>query len=170
MTCREAATLLPRFFDGELDPHKMRLVALHSTRCTACEGELRLLEHVQELLCERVNAALDTVDFAEFWPAIERQLGTARVSWWESLQIWWAEADHGWLIRLPAYAAATAIVVLSLLYGARYLDLPGRPEPQQFAADNLTAQIHRLASDVDVTVINDPDTTLLWIDDVARGD
>src|ERR1700692_2590093 len=104
MTCRESLNLLPLFLDGELDSHQMRAVALHGTRCTACESELRALERLQELVSDNINARVDEIDRSNFWPAIERQLGPGGISWWGRARLWWSESDHGWLIRVPAYA------------------------------------------------------------------
>ena len=50
MNCRETRPLLPLFFDGELEARQMRAVALHSTRCIDCEGELRQLERLQDVV------------------------------------------------------------------------------------------------------------------------
>ena len=168
MTCREAATLLPRFFDGELDAHKMRLMALHSTRCETCEAELRRFERVQAVLHETVNAAVDAADFAHFWSAIEPRLGTTRVSRWERLSVWWTETDRRWLIRVPTYAVATGVVVFAVLYGARYLDLSRRQAPQQLAEQDTQALIHKLQSTLDVSVLNDPEATVLWVNNVGE--
>src|SRR5713101_5991663 len=114
MTCREASNLLPRFFDGELDAHQMRAVALHSTRCGTCEAELRELERVQELVSRSVSTIVDEIDLSGLWPAVERHLGTARVSWWASLGDWWNDGEREWVIRLPAFAAAAAIALFTL--------------------------------------------------------
>ena len=43
MTCREVEKLLDLFLDGELEARAMRAVALHVTRCAACEALLQRL-------------------------------------------------------------------------------------------------------------------------------
>ena len=58
MTCREASNLLARFFDGELDAHQMRAVALHSTRCGTCETALRQLERLPRDAARRIRSKL----------------------------------------------------------------------------------------------------------------
>ena len=108
MTCREASNLLPLFFDGELDAHQMRAVALHSTRCGGCEDELRRMERVQEVISAHVTAAVDEVDFGALWRGIDERLGTAHVSWWTRARAWWSEGERGWVIKVPAFAAAAA--------------------------------------------------------------
>src|SRR5437867_1429495 len=115
MTCREALNLLPLFFDGELDARQMRAVALHGTRCSACEVELHDLERLQEIVSDSISAVVDEIDLSGFWPAIERQLGTVRPSRWQRARARWREGEYRWAVRLPAFAAAAAVVILALL-------------------------------------------------------
>jgi anti-sigma factor RsiW len=172
MTCREALNLLPLFFDGELDAHQMRAVALHSTRCGGCEAELRRMERVQELVNTEITAAVDEIDFGVLWRGIDQRLGTVRVSWWTRLRGWWNEGDHPWLIRVPALAAAAAALVLGFLLLTRTPQTT-QPDASQVASVDNAASIESLESDVDaVTVLNDPETrtTVLWVSDDAPGD
>ena len=173
MTCREALNLLPLFFDGELDAHQMRAVALHSTRCGSCEDQLRRMERVQELVGTQVSAAVDEIDFGALWRGIDQSLGTARVSWWTRARAWWSEGEHGWMIRVPAFAAAAAVAVLAFLLFTRAPQTT-QPDASQVASVDNAASIESLDSDVDaVTVLNDPETrtTVLWVsDDTPSGD
>lgn len=173
MTCRDASTLLPRFLDGELDPRQMRMVALHGTKCGACEQELRQLEHLQELISDTVNTRVDEIDFASFWPGIERQLGTVRVSWRQWLSIWWGDGDHRWVIGVPAFAAAAVIALFAFLFFTRVPPSATQPQGPRVAAVDNAASIDSLSTDVDsVAVLNDPETstTVLWVsDDTPTG-
>jgi anti-sigma factor RsiW len=172
MTCRETLNLLPLFFDGELDAHQMRAVALHSTRCGSCEDELRRMERVQELVSAEVNAAVDEVDFGTLWRGIDQRLSTVRVSSWTRLRAWWSEGDHPWAIRVPALAAAAAAAVLGFLLLTRAPQPSTQPDASQVASVDNTASIESLDSDVDaVTVLNDPETrtTVLWVSDDTPG-
>jgi len=172
MTCRDAVNLLPLFFDGELDANQMRSVALHSTRCGNCEDELRRMEQVQEMVSTHVNAAIDEVDFAALWRGIDQRLGTVRVSWWSRARAWWSEGEHGWMIKLPAFAAAAAVAALGFVLWTR---MPAStPQPDAAVVANLdnAASIDSLESDGDaVTVVNDPETrtTVLWVSDDPPG-
>jgi anti-sigma factor RsiW len=168
MTCREALNRLPLFFDGELDAQQMRAVALHSTRCGSCEDELRRMERVQDLVSVHVNSAVDEVDFGALWRGIDQRLGTARVSWWTRAHAWWSEGEHGWMIKVPALAAAAAVAVLGFLLWARAPQPQTRPDASQLASMDSAASIDSLESDVDaVTVLNDPETRTqaLWVAD-----
>jgi anti-sigma factor RsiW len=173
MTCREAANLLPLFFDGELDPRQMRAVALHSTRCTTCEQDLRQLERMQELISDNVSRAVEGLDFEQFWSTIERRLPAVREPWGARVREWWSATEHPWMLRLPAFAAAMAIAVVALVLFTRGTQTTVQPAaPQLAAADNATT-IDFLDSDVDsVAVLNDPETRtmVLWVNDVQTGD
>jgi anti-sigma factor RsiW len=172
MTCRDASNLLPLFFDGELDANQMRAVALHSTRCDRCEDELRRMERVQEAISTHMNAAVDEFDFGALWRGIDQQLATVRVSWWTRARAWWTEGEHGWVVKLPAFAAAAAVAVLGFLLWTRTSASPPQPDAAVVATLDNAASIDSLDSDVDaVTVVNDPETrtTVLWVSDDAAG-
>jgi anti-sigma factor RsiW len=175
MTCGEASRLLPLFFDGELDARQMRAVALHDTRCPECEPELRRMERLQELISDTINARVDETDFSNFWPAIEAQLGTVQLSWWERARAWWSENEHPWVVRVPVFAMASAIAVLALLFFVRAYQPTAKPDAPQLAAVDNSAAIDSLDTDVDtVTMLNDPETrtTVIWVseDTPVSGD
>ena len=168
MTCREASNLLPLFFDAELDPRQMRAIALHGTRCTACEGELRRMERIQELVSDNLNAAVDEIDLSGFWSAVERQLHPVGVSWWQRVRAWWGEVEHRWMISVPAFAAAAIVAGLAFFLFTRAPQVTQDPGAPQIAAVDHTASIDSLETDLDsVAVLNDPDTrtTVLWVND-----
>ncbi len=170
MTCREVSNLLPLFFDGELDPRQMRMVALHSTRCTTCERDLRQLERVQELVSDNINTAVDEVDFESFWPGVQRRLSTTRQPWWPRLRAWMGDGEHTWMIRLPALAAAAIVAVLAFLLLTRAPQPTTAPGASQLAAVDNATSIESLDTDVDsVAVLNDPETrtTVLWVNDAT---
>lgn len=168
MTCRESLNLLPLFFDGELDAHQMRAVALHSTRCSGCEDELRRMERVQELIGTQVNAAVDEIDFSALWRGIDQQLAVVRISWWSRVRTWWTESEHPWVVRVPAFAAAAAAALFAFLLLTRSPQPTTRPDASQLASMDNAASIETLDSDLDaVTVLNDPETRTqaLWVND-----
>lgn len=174
MICRDAAPLLPLFLDGELDPHQMRTIALHSARCPACEQDLRRLERLQEVVSTTISGVVDEIDFDSFWPGIERRLSTVRHPWWQLVRAWWSEREDVWVIRLPAFAAAVAVAAFALFLFTRPSSAPDASpaSPQLAAVDNATS-IESLDSDVDsVVVLNDPETrtTVLWVNDIQPGD
>ena len=165
MTCREATTLLPLFFDGELDPRQMRVVALHSTRCDACESELRRLERTQELVGEHLRASVDEIDFTNFWPAVDARLRLPRHPWGARVRAWWAEREGISQWGIPALAGAAVMAVLAFLLLARAPHAT-QTAPAELAAVDNGASIESLDSDLDsVAVLNDPETrtTVLWV-------
>ncbi len=170
MTCREVSNLLPLFFDGELDPRQMRAVALHSTRCTTCEQDLRQLERVQELVSDTISTAVDDIDFETFWPGVQRRLSTVRQPWWPRLRAWMGDGERAWMIRLPAFAVAALVAALVFLLLGRVQQPTTAPGASQIAAVDNATSIESLDTDVDsVAVLNDPETqtTVLWVNDAT---
>jgi anti-sigma factor RsiW len=174
MTCREALNLLPLFLDGELEPRQMRALAMHSSRCTPCESQLRQLERLQEVVSESMSARVDELDLSNFWPSIEQRLGNLSLPWWQRLRAWWADSEYRWMVSLPAFAAAAAIAVLAMMFFLRGPQATTDPAAPQVAAVDNAASIDSLDTDVDsVAVLSDPETrtTVLWVsDDTVLGD
>jgi len=173
MTCREALSLLPLFFDGELESRQMRAVVMHSTRCTPCETELRQLERLQEVVSESVNARVDEVDLSNFWPSIEQRLGSVDLPWGQRLRTWWSDGEHRWMAPLPAFAAAAIIAAVALMFFLNPKSITD-PEAVRVTSVDNAAIIDSLDTDVDsVAVLSEPETrtTVLWVsDDTVTGD
>ena len=169
MTCRETRPLLPLFFDGELEARQMRAVALHSTRCTACEEELRELEHLQEAIASHVSAQVDEVDLSQMWAGIAPRLTQRAPSLPARVRAWWAEHRPSWGIRGPAFAAAAAVFAVVAIQ--RSPDVAPPPAARLAKIDN-SAKLDSMQSSVDsVALVTEAETntTLLWIMDDASG-
>jgi len=167
MTCRDVGGLLPLFLDGELDARRMRTVALHSSRCVECEGELRRLERLQDLVGETIHARVEELDLGQIWPGVQARLGTVRVSWWQRCRIWWEERDPTWWIRVPAVGLAAAAAVLAFVVWSGDPGNVAQPVSPVAAVDN-SATIDSLDSTASaVAVLNEPETntTVLWVND-----
>ncbi len=137
MKCPDIAPLVTRFFDGELDGHHMRTVALHITRCSDCEDELRLLEKVQNLVAEQATADIAGIDVDSIWSAVAAQIDEAPPSLTQRLQAWWEDFEFlspgtVW----PALGAA-AVVFLAVNFWQGDVGAPGR----DFAKPSETLEI-----------------------------
>jgi hypothetical protein len=171
MTCRETRPLLPLFFDGELEARQMRSVALHSTRCTACEEELRELEHLQEAVMSHVAALVDEVDLRQVWAGVAPRLAPRALSLAARGRAWWEEHRPGWSVRGPAFAAV-AIAALLTLVAVQPATQTAKPLPVPLAKIDNSAKLDSMQSSVDsVALVTDAETntTLLWIMDDAAG-
>lgn len=170
MTCREAANLVPLLFDGELAPHQMRAVVLHTTLCAECEAEVRRLEHLQQLVRGTVAAGVEGIDFNGFWAGVEQRLVTEPLSLWQRALAWW-QAQERWAIRVPAYAALAAAVALALFYTT-----PSGPTPASLpvqVAGGGPAWIDSVEADVDAVLLledRESQTALLWVGDRFPGE
>jgi len=167
MNCRETRPLLPLFFDGELEPRQMRAVALHSTRCVECEGELRQLESVQELVVAHITAAVEEIDLSQVWAGVAPRLAVRPPGLLVRLRTWWDEREFAWPVRAPLFAAAALAAVLAVAVWWR--DAPSPNAEIATRVDN-TAVLDSVQSSVDsVALVTDAETntTLLWIMDDA---
>lgn len=175
MNCRETRPLLPLFFDGELEARQMRAVALHSTRCADCETELRHFERLQEAVASHITAMVDDVDLAQIWSGVAPRLEVRAPSLAHRLRTWWEERELGWSLSGPAFAAAAAVVLLTLAFWRD--GNPAQPEvaSSRPAATRLvdnSALLDSVQSSVDsVALVTDEETntTLLWIMDDSGG-
>jgi hypothetical protein len=170
MSCRETRPLLPLFFDGELEARQMRAVALHSTRCSDCEDELRQLERLQEVVAAHVSALVDDVDLSQIWSGIAPRLDARAPSLPQRLRGWWEEQQFGWAVRGPALAAAALAIVIGV---GMWLQRD-EPRQQEIASrvDN-SAVLDSVQSSADsVALVTDAETntTLLWVMDDAAAE
>lgn len=172
MNCRETRPLLPLFFDGELEARQMRAVALHSTRCTDCEGELRELERMQELLASHVSRLLDDVELSQIWAGVAPRLPVRPPSWLQRWRDRWQETHVGWAVRGPAFAALAGAALLALFAWQR-AEGPLQEDVAVLEKDiDNSAVFDSVQSSVDsVALVTDAETntTLLWIMDDAAA-
>jgi hypothetical protein len=168
-TCREARPLLPLFFDGELEARQMRAVALHSTRCTECEHELRELEHLQEAISAHVSSLVDTIDVSQVWAGVAPRLASRAPSFGERWTAWWEESRAGWRVRGPAFAG----VALAALLAVVIVRSPNEPPIIKPPKIDNSAKLDSMQTTADsVALVTEPETntTMLWImDDTAGG-
>jgi len=170
-SCREARPLLPLFFDGELEARQMRAVALHSTRCSECEHELRELEHLQEAISAHVSSLVDTIDVGQVWAGVAPRLASRAPSFGERWTAWWEEYRAGWRVRGPAFAGVALAALLAVV--ALRPDGPTpTPHGKGFAKIDNSAKLDSMQTTADsVALVTEPETntTMLWIMDDAAG-
>jgi anti-sigma factor RsiW len=170
MSCRDTRPLLPLFFDGQLDPRQMRSVALHSTRCLECEGELRQLERLQEAVASHISALVDDVDLSQIWAGVAPRLEARVPSLAQRLRTWWSERERGWMFRGPAFAAAAVAILVAVVMWMQYED-PQLTHQIASRVDN-SAVLDSVQSNADsVALVTDAETntTLLWVMDDTAG-
>jgi hypothetical protein len=170
MSCRETRPLLPLFFDGELEARQMRAVALHSTRCAACEDELRHLERLQEAVSSHIVALIEDVDLGEIWTGIAPRLAPRAPSLTERLRSWWDERELGWVVRGPAYAAAAAVLFIGVATWMQQEDPAQLKRELASRVDNSAVldSVQSNANSVALVTDQETNTTLLWVmDDTA---
>ena len=168
MSCRETRPLLPLFFDGELEARQMRAVALHSTRCVECEGELRQLERLQDAVAAHVSALVDEVDLGRVWAGVAPRLTAPAPSWTARWRAWLDEHPIGLGVRGPAFAALAAAVLVILAFW----QLQGPELKKDIARIDNSAVLDSMQTSVAsiaVTTDAETNTMALWIMDDATG-
>ncbi|HVN88131.1 MAG TPA: zf-HC2 domain-containing protein [Candidatus Binatia bacterium] len=169
MTCRDVSGLLPLFYDGELDARQMRAVALHSSRCSECEGELQRLERVQTLVADTINLRVDELDLSQIWPAVQSRIGSVRMPWWHRARSRWEEYDVRSWFTVPALGVATAGAAFAVMvWTSRVGEAPQLAQMPPTPAIDNTAVIDSLESSAEsVAVVSEPEThtTVLWVND-----
>ena len=126
MKCPDIAPLVTRFFDGELDGPHMRTVALHITRCSECEDELRLLEKLQGLVAEQAAADIAGIDTSSIWSAVAAEIDEAPPSWTHRLRSWWEDLEILSPVAVWPGLAAAAAVFLAVNFWQASTGTPGR--------------------------------------------
>ncbi len=156
MICRDIENMLDRFLDGELEARSMRAVALHVTRCPACERLLQQLERLQDVFVEGISEAVARVDFTGFWPGMATRADAVRRSMGRGRRVWALTA------RPATIAAVVAAGLVAIGLWRTTVSRPAATPP------NNQARIDSLASDAaSVTLLSEPasNTTVIWIDD-----
>jgi anti-sigma factor RsiW len=167
MNCREARPLLPLFFDGELDARQLRNVALHSTRCPACERELQQLEHLQDLVVDHVRAGIEDIDLCRIWAGVAPRIASVSVPWRSRMRARWEALDFSLRWPVPALASLAAVALLAVALW------PGAPATNQgltaqTAAIDNSASLDVVESHVEsIALVSEPEThtMVLWIND-----
>lgn len=170
MNCRETRPLLPLFFDGELEAHQMRQVALHSTRCPGCEGELRQLERLQDAIAAHLTARVEAMDLSELWTNVAPRLEGRGTSLVRRLREWWEEREFGWPVGWPAVAGLAALAVLAVMLWRGGAAEPAVEVASQVDNSAVLDSVHSSAESVALVTDADTNTTLLWVmDDGGAG-
>jgi anti-sigma factor RsiW len=155
--CPDFARRFDGFFDGELDPHSLRSMALHASQCAQCGAELARAERLQELLSGTVEDAVEYLDAAALWPAIESRLRARR-----PLRARARAALSALPLRpVPALVASGAVAAALAVWL-----WPGSTEPESVEIANNHAQIERIESSAPhVAVWSEPErhTTAIWV-------
>jgi hypothetical protein len=133
MTCEDASPLLDAFVDAELEGPALIDVARHAAGCASCDGTLRELLALHEVVGRRGRAEAESLDLSGLWPALEPELDRA-------------DARRAWRRRLrstPVWGGlALAASALFMLSG------PAEKRPMQVAhARPNPAVIERIDSE-----------------------
>jgi len=119
-TCPHTDGVIPLLHDNELQNPLRRETIAHMATCVTCARAFSLLEREQELFTQVVEERVDSIDFSNFWQAVEIRLSDSAPSWAVRLRLWYESWRPAWAFPVPAWAVAT--LLLSLVSTHIYLD------------------------------------------------
>ena len=119
-TCPHTDGVIPLLHDNELQNPLRRETVAHMVTCVTCARAFSLLEREQELFTQVVEERVDSIDFSNFWQAVEIRLSESAPSWAVRLRLWYESWRPTWAFPVPAWAVAT--LLLSLVSTHIYLD------------------------------------------------
>jgi anti-sigma factor RsiW len=111
-TCSHADRLIPLLHDNELQSPLRREMVAHMATCVACARTFSLLEREQELFTQAVEERVDSIDFSNFWQAVETRLVEPSLSWTARLRLWYESWHPVWSVPVPAWAVAALLLFL----------------------------------------------------------
>ena len=80
-TCPHTDGVIPLLHDNELQNPLRRETVAHMATCVTCARAFSLLEREQELFTQVVEERVDSIDFSNFWQAVEIRLSDSAPSW-----------------------------------------------------------------------------------------
>lgn len=120
-TCSHADRVIPLLHDNELQNPLRREIVAHMAICVTCARTFSVLEREQELLTQVVEERVDSIDFANFWQAVETRLAEPPLSWAARFRLWYESWRPTWALPRPALAFA-ALMLVSLALAPFYLN------------------------------------------------
>jgi hypothetical protein len=126
-TCPHTDGVIPLLHDNELQNPLRRETVAHMATCVTCARAFSLLEREQELFTQVVEERVDSIDFSNFWQAVEIRLSESAPSWAVRLRLWYESWRPAWTFPVPAWAVAT----LFLFLVPTYLDVDTSPKVPQ---------------------------------------
>jgi hypothetical protein len=131
-TCPHTDGVIPLLHDNELQNPLRRETIAHMATCVTCARAFSLLEREQELFTQVVEERVDSIDFSNFWQAVEIRLSESAPSWAVRLRLWYESWRPTWAFPVPAWAVATLLLSLvsTHIYLPQFASPPRPPVPE----------------------------------------
>ncbi len=113
-SCSAVSKLLEKYFDREVTDDEKSFVEGHLLDCRTCQGVLRSMEELRNLVRAPVEEAVQREDFQWIWQKIERGIRLEeRPAFWQTLQAWLQIPP---LFRKKVWIpAATAVAIILII-------------------------------------------------------
>ena len=111
-TCPHADRLIPLLHDNELQNPLRREMVTHMSTCVTCARTFSLLEREQELFTQVIEQRVDSIDFSDFWHAVEQQIAEPAPSRFTRFRLWYESWHQIRTLPIPVWAAAALLFLL----------------------------------------------------------
>jgi len=139
--CSSISKLLEKYFDQQVTDKERSLVESHLRDCPNCQGELRSMEKLKDLVKAPIEGAVQEEDFHWVWQKVQRGIQLReRSTGWESLRSW---LDLSPLFRKRVLIPVAATIAV-LLIAAQLLFKEFSSYPRLSGVEYIESQTHNV--------------------------
>jgi hypothetical protein len=153
-SCSSVSKLLEKYFDQEVTDKERSFIESHLRDCLTCQGELKSMEKLRDLVKAPIEEAVREEEFYWVWQKIKRGIQLReRSTGWESLRSW---LDISPLFRRRVWIpVAATMVILIVMVPLLFKKITSYPSPS--VVEYIESQTHNVmiyeSEKANVTVI-----------------
>jgi anti-sigma-K factor RskA len=153
-SCSSVSKLLEKYFDQEVTDKERSFIESHLRDCLTCQGELRSMEKLRDLVKPPIEEAVREEELYWVWQKIKREIQLReRSTWWESLRSW---LDISPLFRrrvwIPVAATMVILIVMVPLLFKKITSYPGPSVVEYIESQTYNVMVYE-SENTKVTVI-----------------
>jgi anti-sigma-K factor RskA len=153
-SCSSVSKLLEKYFDQEVTDKERSFIESHLRDCLTCQGELRSMEKLRDLVKPPIEEAVREEELYWVWQKIKREIQLReRSTWWESLRSW---LDISPLFRrrvwIPVAATMVILIVMVPLLFKKITSFPGPSVVEYIESQTYNVMVYE-SENTKVTVI-----------------
>jgi anti-sigma-K factor RskA len=153
-SCSSVSKLLEKYFDQEVTDKERSFIESHLRDCLTCQGELRSMEKLRDLVKPPIEEAVREEELYWVWQKIKREIQLReRSTWWESLRSW---LDIPPLFRrrvwIPVAATMVILIVMVPLLFKKITSYPGPSVVEYIESQTYNVMVYE-SENTKVTVI-----------------
>ncbi len=153
-SCSSVSKLLEKYFDQEVTDKERSFIESHLRDCLTCQGELRSMEKLRDLVKPPIEEAVREEELYWVWQKIKREIQLReRSTWWESLRSW---LDISPLFRrrvwIPVAATMVILIIMVPLLFKKITSYPGPSVVEYIESQTYNVMVYE-SENTKVTVI-----------------